>query len=85
MLALVALALGVSNRKDGHLASFAIGFIVVFTYYVLLYMARAAAIGGVLNPDIAPWISPMVLGVIGVVLTSGAPARPIGRCSSTGR
>ena len=69
VLALVALALGVSNRKDGHLASFAIGFIVVFTYYVLLYMARAAAIGGVLKPDIAPWISPMVLGVIGVVLT----------------
>ena len=69
VLALIGLALGVSNRKDGKLASFAIGFIVVFTYYVLLYMARAAAIGGVLNPDWAPWISPMVLGVVGVVLT----------------
>jgi len=69
VLALVALALGVSNRKDGKLASFAIGFIVVFAYYVLLYTARAAAIGGVLKPDIAPWISPMVLGVFGVALT----------------
>jgi len=69
VLALVALALGVSNRKDGKLASFAIGFIVVFTYYVLLYTARAAAIGGVLKPDLAPWISPILLGVFGVAAT----------------
>ena len=68
VLALVALGLGVSNRKDGKLASFAIGFIVVFAYYVLLYMARAAAFGGVLNPDIAPWISAIVLGAFGVAL-----------------
>jgi LPS export ABC transporter permease LptG/LPS export ABC transporter permease LptF len=69
VLALVALALGVSNRKDGMLASFAIGFIVVFAYYVLLYMGRAAAMGGRLSGDIAPWISPAVIGVVGVVLT----------------
>ena len=50
VLALIGLALGVSNRKDGKLASFVIGFIVIFVYYVLLYMARAAAIGGVLEP-----------------------------------
>jgi LPS export ABC transporter permease LptG/LPS export ABC transporter permease LptF len=68
VLALVALALGVSNRKDGMLASFAIGFIVVFAYYVLLYMSRAAAMGGQLSGDVAPWISPAVIGVVGVVL-----------------
>jgi LPS export ABC transporter permease LptG/LPS export ABC transporter permease LptF len=68
VLALIALALGVSNRKDGYLASFAIGFIVVFVYYVLMYMSRAAALGGVLNPDIGPWISPAVLAVVGVIL-----------------
>ena len=44
VLALVALGLGVSNRKDGKLASFAIGFIVVFAYYVLMYLG---ARGGV--------------------------------------
>jgi LPS export ABC transporter permease LptG/LPS export ABC transporter permease LptF len=68
VMALVALALGVSNRKDGYLASFAIGFIVVFVYYVVMYMSRAAALGGVLNPDIGPWISPAVLAVVGVIL-----------------
>jgi LPS export ABC transporter permease LptG/LPS export ABC transporter permease LptF len=68
VMALIALALGVSNRKDGYLASFAIGFIVVFVYYVLMYMSRAAALGGVLDPDIGPWISPAILAVVGVIL-----------------
>src|SRR5262249_31667770 len=68
VMALIALALGVSNRKDGYLASFAIGFIVVFVYYVLMYMSRAAAVGGGLNPDLGPRIPPAVLGVVGVAL-----------------
>jgi LPS export ABC transporter permease LptG/LPS export ABC transporter permease LptF len=68
VLGVIALALGVSNRRDGYLASFAIGFIVVFVYYVLMYMSRAAALGGVLNPDVGPWISPAVLAVVGVIL-----------------
>src|SRR5689334_595768 len=69
VLALVALGLGVSNRKDGKLASFAIGFIVVFAYYVLMYLGRAAAIGHVLDPRPAPWLSPIAIGVFGVVVT----------------
>jgi LPS export ABC transporter permease LptG len=68
VLSLVGLALGFSNRKDGMLASFVIGISVSFVYYVLLYMARAAAHGGALSPDLAPWIPPAVLGVTGVVL-----------------
>src|SRR5712671_2328023 len=68
VLALVALGLGVSNRKDGKFASFAIGFVVVFAYYVLMYMGRAAAAGRVLSPVLAPWISPAVIGVAGVAL-----------------
>ena len=68
VLALVALGLGVSNRKGGTLASFAIGFIVIFVYYVLMYLGRAAAVGRILNPSVAPWISPAVIGVVGLVL-----------------
>jgi LPS export ABC transporter permease LptG/LPS export ABC transporter permease LptF len=68
VLALVALGLGVSNRKGGTLASFAVGIIVVFAYYVILYGPRGAATGGVLNPDIEPWLSPIIIGVFGVVL-----------------
>ena len=46
VLALIGLALGVSNRKDGKLASFVLGFGVIFVYYVLLWTSRAVAIGG---------------------------------------
>jgi LPS export ABC transporter permease LptG/LPS export ABC transporter permease LptF len=68
VLSLVGLALGFSNRKDGMLASFVIGISVSFVYYVLLYMARAAAHGGVMSPNLAPWVPPAVLGVTGVAL-----------------
>jgi LPS export ABC transporter permease LptG/LPS export ABC transporter permease LptF len=69
VLALVALALGVSNRKDGMLASFAIGFVVVFVFYVLMFGARSIAAGGRLSGTIAPWISVVVVGLTGVALT----------------
>jgi hypothetical protein len=45
ILALIGLALGATNRKDGKLASFAIGMGVIFLYYLLLWGARAAAMG----------------------------------------
>ena len=41
VLALIGVALGASNRKDGKLASFALGIGVVFVYYILLYSPRA--------------------------------------------
>lgn len=68
ILALIGLALGATNRKDGKLASFAIGMAVIFVYYVLLWGARAAAMGGQLSPELAPWTPNVVLGVAGVAL-----------------
>ena len=68
VLALIGLALGASNRKDGKLASFALGIGVIFVYYVLLYSSRAAALGGRLPPGFAPWLVNIVLGVAGVAL-----------------
>src|SRR6266850_1526008 len=56
VLALIGLALGISNRKGGNLASFVLGFCVIFVYYVLLWTARDLALGGRLQPDWAPWI-----------------------------
>jgi lipopolysaccharide export system permease protein len=68
VLSLIGVALGVSNRKDGKLASFALGFGVVFVYYVLLYSSRAMALGGRLSPTVAPWLVNALLGVAGVGL-----------------
>lgn len=68
VLAAVGLALGASNRKEGTLASFAVGSGVIFAYYVILYSSRAAAMGGGLSPVLAPWIVNIVLGFAGLVL-----------------
>ena len=62
ILALIGLALGATNRKDGKLASFAIGMGVIFVYYVLLWGARAAAMGGRFTPEFAPWLPNVVMG-----------------------
>ncbi len=68
ILALIALALGASNRKDGKLASFAIGMGVIFVYYVLLWGARAAAMGGRFSPELAPWLPNIVMGALAILM-----------------
>jgi len=68
ILALIGLALGASNRKDGKLASFAIGMGVIFAYYVLLWGARAAAMGGRFSPELAPWLPNIVMGTVALVM-----------------
>ncbi|MGE5246335.1 MAG: LptF/LptG family permease [Betaproteobacteria bacterium] len=68
VLAIVGLALGATARKDGKLASFVLGFCVIFVYYVLLWTARALAIGSGIAPGLAPWVPNIVLGAAGVAL-----------------
>ncbi len=84
ILALIALALGASNRKDGKLASFAVGMGVIFVYYVLLWGARAAAMGGRFSPELAPWLPEYRDGHAGagdvrVARAFGRSANPIQR------
>ena len=68
ILAIIALALGASNRKDGKLANFVLGFAVIFVYYILLYIFRALAMGGRFNPEWAPWVPNIIMAVAGVLL-----------------
>jgi LPS export ABC transporter permease LptG/LPS export ABC transporter permease LptF len=79
VLGLLGLVLGVSNRKDGRLASFAIGFGVIFLYYILLWTSRAATLSGHL-PAAAAWIPNILMGAAGVVLLvwrAGSADQPI--------
>ncbi len=80
VLALIGLTLGASNRKDGKLASFVIGVLVIFAYYVLLYGARALANSGKFPAGWAPWVPNVVLAVAGVamlIVRVRAAERPI--------
>ena len=59
---LLALSLGVSNRKDGKQASFVIGLAVVFVYWSLMYTGQSMAKAHWSNAHIAMWIPDIVLG-----------------------
>ena len=68
VFALLALGLGITSRKDGKLASFAIGIGVIFAYYILMYGARAMAKGALVSAALAMWIPDIVLGLCGIGL-----------------
>ena len=65
---LLALSLGVSNRKDGKQASFVIGLAVVFVYWSLMYTGQSMAKAHMVNAHIAMWIPDIVLGLAGMIL-----------------
>jgi LPS export ABC transporter permease LptF/LPS export ABC transporter permease LptG len=68
ILALIGLALGASNHRGGRLTSFVFGFAVILVNYVLLYGARAVALGGRLPPEVAAWVPNIVMSIGAVAL-----------------
>jgi len=68
VFALIGLALGVTNRRDGALASFAIGVVVIFVYWALLTFGESLVIGAWAGPAVAAWLPNVLLGALGVVL-----------------
>lgn len=68
VFAVLAVGLGVTNRRDGKLASFVLGLAVIFTYYVIMFGAHAMAKGALIPAWSAMWLPNIVLGAAGVVL-----------------
>ena len=68
VFAFISLALGVTTRRDGKLASFALGVGVIFAYYILMYGGQGLARSALLSPHWAVWICNIVLGALGVAL-----------------
>src|SRR5262245_62875560 len=68
VFALLGVGLGVSNRKDGRLASFVLGIAVIFIYYVVMFTAEAMTKGGLIPAKLSMWVPNIVLGVAGVAL-----------------
>src|SRR5688572_10024294 len=65
---LIGLALGVSNRRDGKLASFVVGLGVIFVYYVVLWLGQSLIRGHVIPPWLGAWGPNIVLGIVGGLL-----------------
>lgn len=68
VFALLGLALGASNRKDGKLAAFVIGIGVIFAYYVLMFTGQSLVKGFWIPPWLAMWLPNLVLGAAGLLL-----------------
>jgi LPS export ABC transporter permease LptG/LPS export ABC transporter permease LptF len=84
VFAIIGLALGVTSRKDGKLASFALGIGVIFAYYIIMYSSRAMAKAAFVSPHLAMWLPNIILGAGGVALLVWR-ARSAGRRISLGR
>ena len=68
VFALLGVGFGVTSRKDGRLASFALGIAVIFAYYVVMYTSEAMAKGQLVSAHLAMWIPNILLGVSGILL-----------------
>ena len=68
VFAVLAVGLGVSNRKEGKLASFVLGIGVIFAYYVIMFGAHAMAKGGLVPAWSARWIPNVVFGAAAIGL-----------------
>lgn len=68
VFALLGLALGASNRKDGKLASFVLGIAVIFAYYVIMFTAQSLTKGFWIPAWLSMWLPNLILGPIGLLL-----------------
>lgn len=63
---LIGLALGLSVARDGKLAGFVVGVIVIFAYYVVMFLAESLTKGHYLNAHLSRWVPNIILGAFGV-------------------
>jgi LPS export ABC transporter permease LptG/LPS export ABC transporter permease LptF len=71
VFALLAVVLGLTDRKDGKLASFVLGIAVIFAYYLIMMAAQSGAKGQVVPGWLAMWLPDLFLGALGVALLFG--------------
>lgn len=68
VFAVLGVALGASNRKDGKMASFVLGTGVIFIYYVIMFTAIALTKGGWMPAWLSMWLPNIFLGAAAIVL-----------------
>jgi LPS export ABC transporter permease LptG/LPS export ABC transporter permease LptF len=63
---LLGLALGVTTRREGKLAGFAVALVVIFAYYILMYLSEGLTKGHMLPAVLARWVPNLVLGPLAI-------------------
>ena len=62
----IGLALGLTVARDGKLAGFVVGVVVIFAYYVVMFLAESMTKGHYLNAHLSRWVPNIVLGAFGI-------------------
>ena len=66
VFALIGLALGLTVAREGKLASFVIGVLVIFAYYIVMFLSESLTKGHYLNMYLTRWMPNILLGLFGV-------------------
>jgi LPS export ABC transporter permease LptG/LPS export ABC transporter permease LptF len=67
VFAIIGLGLGLSVAREGKIAGFVIGIVVIFGYYILLYLCEALTKGHYLEMHLSRWVPNLVLLPVGIV------------------
>ena len=68
VFAILALPLGLSNRRSGRGSGFTISILILLVYYVLLSFLRTLAEKGGISPVLAVWLPNLIFLAVGLVL-----------------
>ncbi|MGH9308642.1 MAG: LptF/LptG family permease, partial [Vicinamibacterales bacterium] len=63
----IGLALGLTVAREGKLAGFVVGIIVIFAYYIIMFLCESLTKGHHLNMYVSRWVPNIVLGAFGIV------------------
>jgi LPS export ABC transporter permease LptG/LPS export ABC transporter permease LptF len=67
VFAVIGLALGLSVAREGKLAGFVVGMVVIFVYYILLYLCEGLTKGHFLEMHLSRWVPNLVLLPFGII------------------
>lgn len=65
VFAILAVPLGIQNRRSGKSAGFTVSIAILLAYYILLSLMRTFAERGILPPMLALWLPNMIFFVLG--------------------
>ncbi len=68
VFAILAVPLGIQNRRSGKSGGFTISITIILTYYILMSVARTLAEKGALPPVVALWIPDLIFFALGIFL-----------------
>jgi LPS export ABC transporter permease LptG/LPS export ABC transporter permease LptF len=62
----IGLALGLTVAREGKLAAFVVGTLIIFAYYIVMFLSESLTKGHYLNMYLSRWVPNILLGLFGI-------------------